>query len=237
MLLAEPRMNELFRALETHSEVDKRKGLVRAIVSTDEVDRYRTTFLPSGCDWKAYSAAGMPILFEHGQSPTRGPLAVANATSIERSTFRGRQCVVVDARFWDNDPFTKALKHAYEEKLQRGWSIRAIPSVQSPPTTEERRAQPELAQCDLIYRKWELLEISTVSVGGNSSCLTQEVFRSGPTRRMRVFRSAAWGNGQIAILGRTPGNRGNGSQSVVGGALGNRAQRSAAELHQAEVLR
>ncbi len=198
--IAEPRMNELFRAAETHSEVDKRKGIVRAIVSNDAVDRFRTIFRPDGCEWDDWKRAGMPILFEHGQSPTRGPLAVANAINIERSTFRGRQCITADIRFWDNDPFTRALKDAYEAKLQRGWSIRAIPSVQSPPTTEERRAQPELAHCDLIYRRWSLLEVSACSVAGNADCLTQEVFRSGPTRPMRVFRSAPWGHGQIAIL-------------------------------------
>ena len=52
-----------------------------------------------------------------------------------------------------------------------------VPTEQSPPTREEIRARPELADCELIYRKWDLAEYSAVAVPGNADALTMIVQR------------------------------------------------------------
>jgi hypothetical protein len=50
------------------------------------------------------------------------------------------------------------------------------------PTRDEIRSRPELKDCETIFRKWKLLELSVVSIPGNANTLTTDVLRSGPRR-------------------------------------------------------
>lgn len=173
---------------EAHTEVNKKRGLVRAIVSDDSNDRYRTAFLPDGCDYSAYLAAGGPVLIDHGMN-ARGTVPVGNAEAIEASTFRGRRCLVQDTRFWDTDEQSRMIKDAYESKRMRGWSIKGLPNLQSPPTSDERRSRPDWAGCELVYRRFELIETSVTSTPGNAGTLTQEVLRSAASMRPKpIYR-------------------------------------------------
>jgi hypothetical protein len=168
----------IFRSVDgAYTEVSKRRGLVRAIVSDDSNDRYNTAFLPHGADWSGYMKAGGPVLFDHGIG-TRGTLPVGNAEAIERSKFKGRDCLVQDTRFWDSDEFAKTIKDAYESKRMRGWSIRCLPTSQSPPTASEIRNRPDWAKTSLVYRTYELAEVSATAIPGNANCLTQDILRS-----------------------------------------------------------
>ncbi len=166
------------RSLDAVTEVNPRKGLVRAIISDDSTDRYRTIFDPHGADYSGFMEAGGPVVYEHGKLAERGNLPVGNVASIERGTFKGRQSLIADTRFWDTDNFSKTIKQAYESMKMRGWSISARPLESSPPTPAEKRSRGEWSEATTVYRSWELLDLSVCSTPGNKNTLTTEVLRS-----------------------------------------------------------
>jgi hypothetical protein len=167
----------LFRSVEAVTEVNPKKGLVRAIISDDSTDRYKTIFDPRGADWSGFMNAGGPVDVDHGKS-ARGNLPVGNVVSLERGSFKGRQSIIADTRFWDTDDFAKTIKSAYESMRMKGWSISALAGNQSPPTPTEKRARPDWNEAHTVYRSWELLTLSVCSTPGNANTLTTEVLRS-----------------------------------------------------------
>jgi hypothetical protein len=169
---------QLYRSVEQAETDTLRKGCVRAIVSDDSCDRYRTVFLPSGCDFRAFVEAGGPVLWNHGASSERGSVPVANITNIGVINHKGRMSLVATARFWETDDFCRGLKQAYEDQRMRAWSISAIPTESSPPTPAELRARPDWQEARTIYRTFELTEVSAVAVGGSANALTLSVERS-----------------------------------------------------------
>lgn len=162
-----------------HTEVNRRTGIVRAIVSDDSNDRFKTVFDPEGADWSGWENGGRVVLYEHGHG-TRGMLPVGNVEEgPEVTTFRGRRSIVTGTRFWDSDEFSRQIGEVYRSMAMRSWSINAIALDQSPPSPAERRARSDWAECHTVYRRWELVELSVVSCAGNSNATTLEVLRSG----------------------------------------------------------
>jgi len=173
-----PPISVLTRSIDAaHTEIDPKRGLVRAIISDDSNDRFNTIFDPEGCDWSGWQAGGSLVLYEHGKS-ARGHLPVGNAESLERTTFKGRRSLLMATRFFDDDEFAKQVGDLYRSERMKGWSIHARALEQSPPTREERMAWDDWSRADLVYRRWELLEASCVAIPGNTNTNTIEITRA-----------------------------------------------------------
>ncbi len=168
-------INAITRAVEAVTEVT-RAGNVRAIISDDSRDRYKTIFSPDGCDWTGFMNAGGPVIFEHGRQ-ARGNLPVGNAIGLEHGKYQGRQSIIAEVKFWD-DEFSRTIGEAYRSKKMRGWSVMALPRDSSPPTYAEKRARDEWGDAELVYRDWELLDISVCSTPGNANTITLDILRS-----------------------------------------------------------
>jgi hypothetical protein len=189
-------MQVIHRTVDAYTEVNKRTGICRAIVSDDSRDRYRTVFDPEGCEWSGWRDGGSCVLYEHGKEG-RGKLPVGNVVEgPELTTFRGRRSIITGTRFWDTDPFAKQVGDAYRSMAMKGWSINAIPHVQSPPTPGERRARADWSDTEMVYRRWELAELSVTALPGNVNCVTQEVIRSA----RGLARPAAEVNRELTAL-------------------------------------
>jgi hypothetical protein len=173
-----PSPSTVFRSVEAVTEVNPRKGLVRAIISDDSTDRYKTVFDPRGCDWDGFMRAGGPVVYEHGRMASRLNLPVGNVAEIERGTYKGKGAIIASTRFADDDELSRAVGEAYRSMKMRGWSVHALPRVQSPPTAAEKRARSDWAGATTVYREWELLDLSVCTTPGNSNTLTTEVLRS-----------------------------------------------------------
>jgi len=182
----------IFRSVEAATEVDKRRGLVRAIISDESRDRFNTVFMVDGCDSSAFMKAGGPVLHDHGKGP-RGTVPVGNVEALERTTFKGVRSIAAETRFWDSDDFSRMIGEAYLTKKMRGWSINCLPVQVSSPTAEERRTRPDMADVGAVYRRWALLEVSVCSLAGNENCLTTEVMRSmAGSRPMSSTKRKRW---------------------------------------------
>lgn len=160
-------------------DTSAKKRTVRAIWSTDELDHFKTVFDQDGIDTDMF-ASNPVILWEHGKSAVRGDLPIANAPPGEWGVekYRGRNALIGVAKFWEGDEFSEARFQDYAAGRLRAWSVNLIPDEVSPPTTAERRARPDLVDCEFIYRRGRLAEVSAVPIPGNASALTLSVERS-----------------------------------------------------------
>ena len=161
--------------------IKKDRSLV-ARLSTAALDRYSTVIEPKGMDLRAYNENKV-VLYEHGMDPVRGTMPVGRngwlkpvigqdgPELIGKTFFHGKEK--------KGDDFTERLFEMYRDGDMKGFSVRVMPTVNcSPPTTDEIRARPELANCYMMYRGTELCEYSAVSVPGNAECLTLDEARS-----------------------------------------------------------
>lgn len=145
---------------------------VVARINTSHVDRYRTVIDPMGGDTSNYNRNG-PVLWNHGKDPLRGTLPIGKGWVKRRSS----EGDLIGKTKFHTDEFSQQIFEMYQNETLRGWSVNILPSEASPPTQQEIRARPELADCEMIYRKWELAEFSAVAIPGNADALTLVVSR------------------------------------------------------------
>lgn len=162
----------IFRAYEAKiDEVSKTERSIVAKINTGDVDRYKTVISPDGIDLTAYRKNPC-VLWEHGKDPQRGSLPIGRNKWIRPSN--GGNGMLVAKTLFGKDAYSQALFEMYEDGTLRGWSVNILPDHKrcSPPTKEEMRARPELAECTMMYRFGELAEYSGVAVPGNAETLS-----------------------------------------------------------------
>lgn len=148
---------------------------VVAKVNTNAIDRYRTVICPKGGDLKAYRQNPV-VLWEHGMSPTRGSIPIGTCHNIK---IRREANDILARTVFGKDDFAEILFGMYQDETLRGFSVNILPDYAacSGPTKEEIKERPELVECGLMFRKWELAEYSGVGVPGNPEALAEQVAR------------------------------------------------------------
>jgi hypothetical protein len=156
--------------------IPKERSVV-AKINTGAIDRFRTTIDPKGVDLSNYNSNRV-VLWEHGQDPTRGAMPVGRNGWIRPAIGPDGPELIAKTHFHSKesgkgDDFTERLFECYRSGDLKGFSVRVNPKDNcSPPTSEEIRSRPELADCYMCYRSTDLCEYSAVAVPGNQECLT-----------------------------------------------------------------
>ena len=144
------------------SEINEDERTVTAVISTATVDRDREVLVPSGADLDNYLKNPV-VPWSHNSSDP----PIGKAIWVKRSHLR----------------LTAKVKFALTERAEEVWqlfkggflqafSVGFMPKEQpSPPTTEEIIKNPAWAGARNMYRKWELLEFSPVTVPANPEAL------------------------------------------------------------------
>lgn len=169
-------MSEAFRrALEVRlDDVSPGERSVVAVINNAAVDRYRTCILPAGGKLENYRKNPV-LLWEHGLDPARGSLPIGRSLWVKFD--KGKDRILAKDQF-HGDEFSDNVFRLYQAEMLRSFSVHFRPLDDcSPPTSNEVRSRPELAECRMMYRSWELLEHSAVGVPGNAECLAQAVSR------------------------------------------------------------
>jgi hypothetical protein len=183
-------MDQIIRSLDgAVIDTSKKKRSVTAAWSTDETDHYRTAFVQSGIDLATYRDNPV-ICWEHRKSADRGALPIANAVEVGVDRYKGKNALIGTSRFWE-DEFSEKRWQDYASGRLKGWSIGCLALDASPPTAAERRARPDWAQAELVYRSARLMEVSAVSIVGNASALTISVERSAGALDADIDRELA----------------------------------------------
>ena len=158
-------------------DVIKKDRSIVAKINTAAVDRYQTVIDPKGIDLRAYNSNKV-VLWEHGQDPSRGTMPVGRNGWIRPAIGPNGPELIAKTFFYDKtsgkgDDFTERLFECYADGDMRAFSVRIIPTGNcSPPTSEEIRARPELADCYMMYRSSDLGEYSATAVPGNGECVS-----------------------------------------------------------------
>lgn len=148
---------------------------VVAKINTAAVDRFKTVIEPTGIDVKRFVKNPI-VLWEHGKDPQRGRIPIGrNAWIKVRKTERD----VIAKTIFRDDPFSDELFRMYQDGTLKGFSVDGlmVPGLFGPPTSDEIRRRPELADCKMVYRALELVEYSAVAMPGNAEALALAVSR------------------------------------------------------------
>jgi len=147
-------------------DVNPKERAIVAKINTDSIDRYKTVIMPRGALLDAYRRNPV-VLWEHGEDPARGSMPIGRNDWI---TSNDRE---IKARtIFRDDAYSRELFDCYKEGWLSAWSVRMVNPEYSAPTPAEIGKRPELKDCRLIFRKWELGEYSGTTVPGNSETLT-----------------------------------------------------------------
>lgn len=147
-------------------DVQESQRSIVAKINTDGIDRYRTVITPQGAILDGYRANPV-VLWEHGQDPTRGTRPIGKNKTIEANK-RG----IIAKTIFKDDAYSMDLFKCYQDGWIRGWSVRMVNPKYSAPTPDEIRSRPELRDCELVFREWELGEYSGTVLPGNKDTLT-----------------------------------------------------------------
>jgi hypothetical protein len=156
-------------------DISKKRRAVRFVGNDDSLDLHATVIDPHGIRTDVFSSNPC-LLFEHGTSPLRSTIPVGRVEDIGVERYKGRPSLMATA-IYAEDEFSESLFRCYEANIMRGFSVRIKPYVANPPTRDEVRARPDLADCALVYRDSELLELSCTGLPSNSHALAVAVSR------------------------------------------------------------
>jgi phage head maturation protease len=142
------------------SEIDRERREIVAVVNTDAVDRYRTVILPEGGRFENYRRNPV-VLYNHDGCA----LPIGKNLWIKPSKRR----LVARTRFLPQgkDETADKVFDLYADGFLNAWSISFDPIADGAPTPDELRKNPEWASCRCVYREWDLLEYSCVTLPGN----------------------------------------------------------------------
>lgn len=164
-----------------NSIIDEERRIVLAGISTDDVDRYGTIVDPAGCITKGFFASHAPVLWDHGRGNlTIGSVPIGRALRVTPEAKR-----ITSEWQWANfagqpverwGDIAKAIEdfwYLYRNGHLGAYSITIRPLAVELP---KRRGDP------LIYRKWDLCEISLCSVPINPMATAVD------EKALRLFR-------------------------------------------------
>lgn len=159
----------IIRAYNAKLDVAEGERAIIATINTNTIDRYRTVIDPKGGRLDNYRRNPV-VLLNHDESQ---PVGRNQWIKLKE----GR--LVAKTKFMDATLSEQADKtfRMYQEGFMYGFSISFDPVEYGPPTVEEIRARPELAECRCIYRVWDLMEYSCVAVPANPEAIAEAVSR------------------------------------------------------------
>ncbi len=166
-------MDTIYRNFEASiDQVLEGERAVVARINTSGVDRLKTVIDPLGADTSHFNKT-RSVLWNHGLDPIRGTVPIGAGWAKVRRAERD----MIGKTSFAKDEFSELCFQGCKDGTLRGWSIKAGVHASSPPTVDEIRSRPDLEDCELIYRKWDLIEYSLTPTPGNSDCVSLLVSR------------------------------------------------------------
>ncbi len=174
-------MDTLIRSFDASiDDVNQVDRTIVARVNVASLDRLNSIIDPKGGNLEAYRKNPV-VLWEHGKDPRRFTDPIGRNLWIKSSGGNMPSDLLGKTRFLEDD-FSQQRFEWYRDGTLNAFSVRVMPLEWGPPTRDEVKVRPELANDrpnetrgafdgPLIYRKWELTEYSGTAVPGNADCL------------------------------------------------------------------
>jgi hypothetical protein len=151
-------------------DVDRTKRTIVHKINTDSIDRYNTVILPRGGRFENYR--NNPTVFWNHSG---NDLPIAKNLDIkvyDRKIIARTQFLPNKANDWADMIFDM-----YADGFLNAWSVSIDPIETSMPLPDEIRKRPDWAGARCIYRTWDLLEYSIVTIPGNAEVCRNAISR------------------------------------------------------------
>lgn len=161
-------MGAVIRAFDAKiDDIDQANRTMVVRFNTNEVDRYRSVIEPLGGRFENYRRNPI-FLWEHGKDPRRHTDPIGRSLWVKPS-----KADVIGKKQFLTDDFSQQRYEWYRDGVLNAVSLSVIPDLErcSAPTREEVRSRPDLERCDIMYRSWDLSEVSGTACPGNVSCM------------------------------------------------------------------
>lgn len=181
--------NSIIRAYDAEIDsVNKTDRSMVARINTAGLDRYKTVIDPKGARLDNYRRNPV-VLWEHGKDPRRFTDPIGRNVWVRSNGGNQPTELLAKTQFLDDD-FSRQRFEWYRDGVLNAFSVNILPDEygSSPPTKEEMRGRPELADCSMVYRAWDLAEYSATTVPGNADALAD---RAGSMKDL-VSRGLLW---------------------------------------------
>lgn len=162
-------MAAVTRAFDAKIDLVEGERTIVAYINTDAIDRYRTVIVPKGAKLDNYNKNKV-VLLNHDFDRVVGKnlwIKIQDGRLVAKTKFPPAELSEDGDRCF----------RMYQEGYMCGFSISFDPIDYGPPTPDEIRARPELAECRCMYRTWDLLEYSCVAVPANPEAVALAVSR------------------------------------------------------------
>lgn len=165
-------MPPLIRAYDaTVGDIDRQARTIVSTINTDAVDRYRTVILPEGGRFDNYRKN--PVVLCNHDGYSRLPIGKNLWIKGQKRKLLAKTQFLPEGR----DETADKVFLLYAEGFLNAWSISFDEIEAGAPTADELRARPDWAGARCVYRVWDLLEYSAVTVPGNPECVTAAAAR------------------------------------------------------------
>ncbi len=154
------------RDFDAGIEVDRAERTIVATVNTGAVDRYRTVIVPEGGRFENYRRNPV-VLYNHDGA--RFPVGKNLWIKADKRRILAKTKFLPAGR----DELADKVFDLYEAGFLHAWSISFDPIDAGAPTADEIRRRPELAACKQVFRAWDLLEYSCVTIPANPEAARQ----------------------------------------------------------------
>jgi len=172
----------ILKTYDASVSLEAGKREVLAIISTDVVDRDGEVVQPKGLRKKNY--AGNPIVLVNHDYRSL-PIGTARWVKADGDKVLAKYYVS------DRTQMARDIFGLLQDGVLSAHSIGFQSVRNSPPSTQEKNARPDLKDARLIHREWELLEFSVVGIPANPEALTLAVSKGYSPETLKMLGSDA----------------------------------------------
>jgi HK97 family phage prohead protease len=157
------------RAYDATLDLEAGERTLVCTMTTDAIDRYGEVILPKGVDLTQYRKNPV-VLWSHDQ----GEPPIGRCLWVKPD--EGKRGLIAKVEFAKTED-GEEIWQLYKGGFLKTFSIGARPKRGAPPTPEEIRKRPELAECKWIWHQVELTELSCVAVPANPEAMVTAISR------------------------------------------------------------
>lgn len=152
---------KVFHDLET--KIDKNEKSITHIITSNTIDRDGDIVEPSGIRYDNYRKNPI-VLFMHNQY-----MPIGKNLWLKPVKEGDREYVLAKTKISEKSELAQDIFNLYEEKILNAWSIGFIPDYNKIDKIELEN------KMIFVYKEWELLEYSAVSIPANPDAITTAI--------------------------------------------------------------
>ncbi len=179
-------MNQISKTYKAESvELDAGSRTILSVINSESVDRDREIVQPKGLVKSKYEQNPVVLLSHDFRS-----LPIGTNLWIKSSRENGKDCLIAKTYISDKTQMGRDVFALFQDGCLNAFSIGFNAIEAGPPTPDEIKSKSFYAGADTVYRKWELLEYSPVSIPANPDAIAFAVAKGFDDKILEMMQKS-----------------------------------------------